>query len=166
MRFLTLEETKLLCKNSGFVLSDKGSLSLPSQEKHCVHLDIPKSYTKLTWFCEHLEFSLRPRENCLLWITDWGIWHENLHLYYRLRQSYGDNKLIHEAPGHLFLNYESADLISFIQTAIICGWDAHLLSTVGYSRAFISHDEFVEFASDENNPDLVNEFAKELMNKK
>jgi hypothetical protein len=163
MRFLTLKEIQIWCKNYGFTLSEEGRLSLPSTEKHSIHLNIPQPFTSLTWFCEHLEFSLRPRETCLLWVTGWGIFHENLHLYYKMRQSYGDHQLLHEAPGHLFLNYESADLVSFIQTAIICGWDAHLIPTIGYSRAFISHDEFVEFASDDNNPSLVDDFAKKLI---
>jgi len=166
MRFLTLEETKGWCEGSGYKLLDDGKPSRPGSEKNSIHLDIPQSFTKLTWFAQHLEFSLRPREACLFWITDWGIWNQNLHLYYKLRQSYGDQRLIHEAPGHLFLDYESVDLVSFIEVAIICGWDVHLLPTVGYSRAFISHDEFVEFSSDENNPDLVEDFAKELINKK
>lgn len=166
MRFLTLEETKNWCENSGYNLLDDGKPPKPICEKHSIHLDIPQSFTKLTWFSQHLELSLRPREACLFWVTDWGIWNQNLHLYYKLRQSYGDQRLIHEAPGHLFLDYESVDLVSFIEVAIICGWDVHLLPTVGYSRAFISHDEFVEFSSDENNPDLVEDFAKELINKK
>ena len=43
----------------------------------------------------------------LLSITEWGIWpsSENWHLYYKLRQTYGDNRLLHDAPGHLFLEH-------------------------------------------------------------
>jgi hypothetical protein len=36
----------------------------------------------------------------------------------------------------------------------------HLLPTVGYGRASVSHDEWVAFASDENNPQLVADFAE------
>jgi hypothetical protein len=98
-------------------------------------------------------------------VTDWGIWgsSENLHLYYKLRQSYGDQRLLHEAPGHLFLRYEAPDLVSFLQIGILCGWDIHLLPTVGYARAFLSHDEYVEFASDDGNAALVTEFATPLL---
>jgi len=96
---------------------------------------------------------------------DWGIWgsSENLHLYYRVRQSYGDLRLLPEAPGHLFLSYEAADLVTFLQGGILCGWDMHLVPTVGYARAFVSHDEYVEFAADENNPRLVGEFTAPLL---
>jgi len=52
---------------------------------------------------------------------------ENWQLYYRLRQSYADFRLLHEAPGHLFLDYEEPDFISFLQLVLQNGWDAHLL---------------------------------------
>lgn len=119
---------------------------------------------QLTSFCQQLERALQPREACLLWVTDWEIWRssENLHLYYRLRQSYGDYRLLDEAPAHLFLDYEAADLVSFLEVGIICGWDIHLIPFVGYARAFVSHDEFAEFAADDANPDLVHDFAARM----
>src|SRR5438067_13540264 len=44
--------------------------------------------------------SLTYRMPTLLWITEWGIWptSENWHLYYRLRQTYSDHRLLDEAP--------------------------------------------------------------------
>jgi len=165
MRFLTPAETKDWCEQSEIRLGAKGTPERPSIEQHHVRLDIPQAFTRLTWFCQHLERSLQPRDTCLAWVTDWGVWgsSENLHLYYKLRQSYGDPRLLHEAPGHLFLRYEAADLVSFLQVGILCGWDIHLLPTVGYARAFVSHDEFVEFASDDSNAALVTEFAAPLV---
>ena len=60
--------------------------------------------------------SLTYRMPTLLWITEWSIWpsSENWHLHYKLRHSYGDLRLLHEAPGHLFLGHESEDLASFL----------------------------------------------------
>jgi len=69
-------------------------------------------------------------------------------------------------PGHrgarraLFLDYEAGDLVSFLQVAILCGWDAHLLPTAGFARAFVSHDEFIRFWSDD--PALVEAFEHPL----
>jgi hypothetical protein len=56
-------------------------------------------------------------------VTEWGVWQssENWHLYYRLRQSYGDHRLIEEAPVHLFLEHETYDLISFLQIGLAAG---------------------------------------------
>jgi hypothetical protein len=162
MRYFTDTECRDWCKQRQVALDGRGYPTRPDADTHHAVRDIPQSFTRLTWFCQHLERSLQPREACLLWVTDWGIWTENLHLYYRLRQSYNDARLLSEAPGHFFLAYEAADLVSFLEVGILCGWDMHLLPTVGYARAFVSHDEWVVFAADENNPKLVDEFVEPL----
>lgn len=83
----------------------------------------------------------------MLWITEWGIWpsSENLHLYYRLRQSYNDHRLLHEAPGHFFLKHESEDLASFLQLAMLNGWGGFVLAEANDLNAFFSHDEYIDF---------------------
>lgn len=110
-----------------------------------------------------IEFALRPWTRSLLWVTTKGIWpsSENWHLYYRLRQSYGDHQLIDDAPGHLFQDYESPDLISFIQLGLCAGWDMSLLTEDDYARAFVSHDEWIEFAM-QDDADLE-KLAKDLI---
>ena len=40
---------------------------------------------------------------------------------------------------------------------------AVVVPTTGFARAFVSHDEYVEFASDENNGNLVTGFAAQLL---
>jgi hypothetical protein len=159
MHFLTSAEAREWC--SGLVaLTPGGTPTLPSSEPRYARGPIATD----TAFCRQLERALEPRDACLLWVTESGVWptSENQHLYYRLRQSYGDRRRLEEAPGHLFLSYEAPDLVSFLQVGILCGWDMHLLPAVGYARAFVSHDEFVEFAADAANGDLVDAFAADL----
>jgi hypothetical protein len=94
------------------------------------------------------------RRPSLLWVTEWGIWDstENAHLYYRLRQSYGDQRLLPAAPGHLFLGYEAEDLSSFLQLCMLNGWGGYLLTEIDYVNVFFSHDEYIDFfATDECN---------------
>lgn len=107
---------------------------------------VPNHAGKHASFCNLVVNSLQPWRRCLLWITQWGIWEssENWHLYYRLRQSYDDRRLIEEAPAHFFLDYEGHDLVSFIQIALSNGWDFSLLTDSGYSSAFVSHDEWID----------------------
>jgi hypothetical protein len=83
----------------------------------------------------------------LLWITEWGIWpnSENWHLYYRLRQTYGDQSLLQDAPGHLFLEHETNDFASFFQIGILNGWGGYVLTQANYLNAFFSHDEYMDF---------------------
>jgi hypothetical protein len=77
-----------------------------------------------------------------LWLTEWGIWSrwEDMNLYYRLRRSYGDLRALHEAPGHVFLDFERADLISFLGLVIGYGWGGYLMAGPASPRATFSHD--------------------------
>jgi hypothetical protein len=101
------------------------------------------------WIATELTY----RMPALLWVTEWGIWpsSENWHLYYRLRRSHGDHRLLDEAPGHLFLGYEAEDLASFLQLSILNGWGGYVLTHANYANAFFSHDEYLDFYSDNQN---------------
>ena len=81
----------------------------------------------------------------LLHVTQTDVWpsSENWHLYERLRASYGDSRDLDDAPGHVFREYERADCVTFVQLAVMCGWDAYLYGWPAYGKVFISHDEFV-----------------------
>jgi len=69
-------------------------------------------------------------------------------------------RLLHQAPGHFFLDYETADVVTFVQVGISSGWDMHLITdATGYARAFLSHDEYVAFAANTNNSALVDRFV-------
>ena len=114
---------------------------------HMEHVRYPAEPHRICLFSHWIATSLTFRAPALLWITEWGIWpsSENWHLYYKLRHSYGDQQLLHEAPGHLFLEHESEDLASFLQLAMLNGWGGYLLMQADYVNAFFSHDEYVEF---------------------
>ena len=60
----------------------------------------------------------------------------------------------------MFLEFEAADLVSFVEIGQIAGWDMHLIPTICYGRVFISHDEWVEFAMD--NPSETERIQVEL----
>ena len=103
-------------------------------------------------FEDHLAYSyplatqivrlLSDEDSFLLWVVEYGIWssNENLHLYYRLRTSYGDTRDHVDAPGHYFLPYERADLTTFLDLTMRFGWGAHLVTTSPLPSCFISHD--------------------------
>src|SRR5580692_7424373 len=95
------------------------------------------------WFATTFTY----RRPTLLFITEWGIWpsSENWHLYYTLRRAYSDVRLLHEAPGHLFLEHETEDLASFLQLSMLNGWGGYVLTDANYVNAFFSHDEYIDF---------------------
>ena len=104
------------------------------------------------------------RSPVLLWITEWGIWSssENWHLYYKLRQSYGEQRLLEEAPGHMFLGHESEDFASFLHLAMLNGWGGYALTQADYVNLFFSHDEYIDFFPDSYDlAGMVKEFGIE-----
>jgi hypothetical protein len=117
---------------------------------HSERIGYPAEPHRMFFVAHWVATSLTHRRPALLWITEWGIWpsSENWHLYYKLRQTYLDQRLLHEAPGHLFLEHEAEDLASFLQIAMLNGWGGYLLTQADYVNAFFSHDEFVDFFAD------------------
>jgi hypothetical protein len=116
-------------------------------EVHAEQISYPREPHRIYYLAHWVATSLTYRMPTLLWITEWGIWpsSENWHLYYKLRQAYGDHRLLHEAPGHLFLEYEAEDLASFLQVAMLNGWGGYVLPQADYVNAFFSHDEYIAF---------------------
>ena len=146
MRFLTKDECAAWAEARGH-----GGKTAARELPH-IEVSLPSQPSYFS-FCRALAEAIEPRTSCLLWIVQHGIWpsSENWHLYYRLRQSYGEQRLLHEAPGRLFLDYESPDLVSFLQITLACGWDAEVIPQLSYgetgsSRVFISHGEFIVLA--------------------
>jgi hypothetical protein len=121
----------------------------PHPDLHFERFLYPKEPYRVYPFARLISDSFNYREPVLLWITEWGIWpsSENGHLYYKVRQSYGDRLLLHERPGHLFLGYESEDLASFLQLAMLNGWGGHFITAANYTNAFFSHDGYIDFFS-------------------
>jgi hypothetical protein len=119
---------------------------------HAERLRYPSEPHRVFFVAQWIAHSLTYRMPTLLWITECGIWpsSENWHLYYKLRQAYGDQRLLHEAPGHLFLEHEAEDLTSFLQVAILNGWGGYVLTDANYVNAFFSHDEYIDFFADNN----------------
>ncbi len=145
MRFFTPAECASWCKQQQIKLGDRGKPNRDTRLQHTLRCKFPSTFTQFLWFSRLIEGALQPRQDCLVWITAWGIFPsaENYHLYYRLRESYHDFRLLDEAPGHFCLGHERPDVATLIYLCVLFAWDAYLLPTVGYGRAFISHDEFV-----------------------
>lgn len=154
MRIFSLEETKSWWRDRGLPATEQG-VPAPQQEPRWPTLDFSTELpiSRLVPLADLLTQAVGPWESALLWITEWDVWtsSRNLHLFYRLRQSYGEMRLLEEAPGHLFLDYEKADLASFLQITLFNGWDAYLATSHDYARLFIDHDSGAEISAPEEN---------------
>lgn len=141
MRFYTQEECEQWLRGRQRLKPD--AISEIQKER----VPYPKEPYQIFSMAHWIATSLTFREPTLLWITEWGIWpsSENWHLYYKLRHSYSEVRLFHEAPGHLFLEHESEDLASFVQIAMLNGWGGYILTHANYVNGFFSHDEYIDF---------------------
>lgn len=148
MRTLSDNECRAWCSAHSMAVDADGYPVRAGGGLTTVRAELPRTHNQLTWFARLIEATLQPRHRLLLWVTQCGVWpsSENWHLYYRLRETYGDHRLLDEAPGHLFLEYESADVVSFVEVGLLSGWDMHLVPSFGYGLVFASHDEWVDFA--------------------
>src|SRR5206468_4674622 len=119
----------------------------PSMRKE--RIGYPPTPHQIFYFAQWISTHFLYRQPALLWMTEWGIWgsSENWHLYYKLRQSYSDQRLLHEAPGHLCLEHETEDLASFLQVAMQNGWGGYVLTHADNANALFSHDEFIDVFS-------------------
>ena len=92
-------------------------------------------------------------DECLLWITQTGIWpsSEDWPAFYALRGELGEKRSIEIAPGHLFARDDTALLERFIEAVVANAWDAYALPTLAGQptdrRLFLSHDEWAELES-------------------
>jgi hypothetical protein len=123
-------------------------------------VEYPKEFHRIFFVAHWMATELTYRQPALLFLTEWDIWtnSENWHLYYKLRQSYGDNRLLDDAPGHLFLPHEAEDLASFLQLSMLNGWGGYVLTGANYVNAFFSHDEFIDFFAE--NSESLNDVRK------
>jgi hypothetical protein len=158
MRFYTKDECEDWLGGRGRAKPD----AIP--EIHRAHVHYPTSPGRILYLAHWVAGSLMYRDPALVWIAEWGIWgsSENWHLYYKLRQSYGDLRLLHEAPGHLFLGHESEDLTSFLQVAMLNGWGGYILTQADYVNAFFSHDEYIDFFAAQGGLGVLDDIRKEF----
>jgi hypothetical protein len=141
MRFYTKAECEQWLQESKRSLPDE----MPELRQET--FPYPSEPHRIFYIAHWLARNISCRMPVLLWITEWGIWPstENWHLYRKLRQSYSNRQLLHEAPGHLFLEDETEDLASFLQLSMLNGWGGYLLAESNQVNAFFSHDEFITY---------------------
>jgi hypothetical protein len=148
---LTPDESRQWAETHGFALDDRHHPLLDGREKSVTLSLVDGKWSRLAPLSSFLVSQLDPFDECFLWVTLWGVWSssENLHLFYRVRESYGERRQLAQAPGHRFLRHESADLATFIQMGLQFGWDFYLLPAPTHHAAFISHDEFLQFSTND-----------------
>jgi hypothetical protein len=96
------------------------------------------------------------------YVSGWGVWGsaENLDLFYGYRRSFGESRTLTEAPVHLFERSEEDTFVSILSMAFYFVWDAWVFDIEGRALVRISHDEWLEVRTDDD--EARKEFAIEL----
>jgi hypothetical protein len=152
MQFLTNEESARWCNDHNIALSSNGKPIITKTDLQVITFPYPE-YTGFVFLAKTLASSVLFGKESLLWITTTMVWpsSENIHLYYKLRQSYSNFDLVMKKPGHLFEEHELDDLVSFLHLSLLFGWDCYLLSANDNTRAFCSNDEMINLCSNDHN---------------
>ena len=72
--------------------------------------------------------------------SEWSVWPsgQRMHLFDRLRASYGETRNLADTPVHVFAAEEYEDAISFVTLGVLFLWDTDVF---GKEAIHFSHDE-------------------------
>lgn len=126
----------------------------PSDKRLVV--DIDQNVTKILRLSRIICGKIYSERKILMLPTAWGTWarSENWHLYYKMRQAYGDNFRLDERPCHEFEPFETADAVSFLYLFMSFGFDVRVLPDAFDELCFVSHDEYVWFKSKDRETEI------------
>jgi hypothetical protein len=81
----------------------------------------------------------------LFWITATGIWptSENMALFDGYRESFGENRPLHAAPGHVFSGSDLKQVECLLDLALYFYWDSVLFEVPTGIAVKTSHDEYI-----------------------
>jgi hypothetical protein len=140
MEILSREETELWCRQHQIGLSPAG---LPERSSSAAKFIIPEDAGKRVHLVsqEMRAFSSEPL--FLVWFHDWAVWPsgQRMHVFDRFRMSYGEQRPLIRSPGHVFVQKEFEDAISFVTLAVLFLWDCYVVAPKGSKLLFFSHDE-------------------------
>lgn len=141
MKILSREETGAWCGQNDIVLNDRG---LPERSDASVQFKIPEDAGKKVGLVADRMLPFSGEPIFLVWFTDWGVWPsgERMHIFDRLRMSYGETRPLIHSPGHVFEQNEFEDAVSFLTLAVLFLWDCYVVTPKRSKFLFFSHDEF------------------------
>jgi hypothetical protein len=141
LKFLSKEETSLWCSRNKIVLSDSG---LPERSDATTKFEIPEDAGKRVYLVSRCMAAFNGIPHLLVWFDGWDVWPsgQRMHIFDRLRLSYGETRPLVQSPGHVFDKDEFDDAISFVTLAVLFLWDCYVVTPDSSSLLFFSHDEY------------------------
>jgi hypothetical protein len=122
----------------------------------------PRDCGRKTALSRLFAYMLGRSTDVCVYISGWGVWGsiENLDLFYGYRRSFGETRTLMEAPVHLFDPSEQDAFVSVLSMVFYFLWDAWIFDVEGKVVVRISHDEWLEVFT--GNDELNKEFVIKL----
>jgi hypothetical protein len=117
---------------------------LPELSNAVTRFKIPEDAGKRVYLVSQRMRTFIGEPNYLVLFNDWAVWPsgQRMHIFERLRLSYGEKRPLTQSPGQLFEEGESDDAISFVTLAVLFLWDCYVVTPKCTKFLFFSHDEF------------------------
>ena len=141
MRVISGHDAEAWCRQHEILLSEGRLPDLSGfPTKFAIPSDAGARVSLVSWSME----AFREEPELLVWVKDWSVWPsgERMHIFERLRKSYGEVRRLGEAPANIFEAGEIEDAISFVTVAVLFLWDCYVLTPRGAKLLFFSHDEY------------------------
>lgn len=140
MRLISGHDAEAWCRQHDILLSEAG---LPDPSAFPTKFSIPSDAGARVSLVSRSMEGFREEPELLVWFKDWSVWPsgERMHIFERLRKSYGEVRQLGEAPASVFESAEIEDAISFVTVAVLFLWNCYVLTPRGAKLLFFSHDE-------------------------
>jgi hypothetical protein len=141
MMILSKEETTSWCGQHDILLSDYG---LPAKSDCDEKFKIPVDAGQRVYLVSQGMRAFANEPLFLVWFDDWSVWPsgQRMHVFDRFRMSYGETRRLIHSPGHVFVQTEIEDAISFVTIAVIFLWDCYVITPKRRKLLYFCHDEF------------------------
>jgi hypothetical protein len=140
MRILSPHEAATWCQEHHVALSDRG---LPEDFDVDLKFRIPRDAQQRVNLVSQAMEAFGDETLFLVWFDNWSVWSgQRMHVFDRLRMSYGETRRLIDSPGHLFDQTEIEDATSFVTVAVLFLWDCYIVVPGRRKLLFLSHDEF------------------------
>src|SRR5262245_24697976 len=158
MRFLTTSECEKLLLKVGLDRRDLVADERVHSMKSAADFFYKSRMKDARPVADHLVDYLGDFSWTMLWVygLPWGDRSRGEHVpddwqrYARWRQSAGEDRMLYEAPGHLFEPNEKSTLVEVIEFAIYTGWDAFVFPRPLRCVIALSHDDVIKLQSRHN----------------
>jgi hypothetical protein len=141
MKVLSPQEAAAWCQARHVALDYRG---FPDRFGADLKFEIPLDAQKRVYLVSQAMEDFRDEPLFLVWFDNWSVWPsgQRMHIFDRLRMSYGETRRLLDSPGYVFDRTEIEDGTSFVTIAALFLWDCFVVNQSSTKFLYLSHDEY------------------------